>query len=104
MRRRGGRGVVVWAVMLMLQLLLLLLLVLALKVIHKGIPLAFHVSLVEVGKGLQALGGGDGVAVLRSVHQAHIGEAPTAVPQRTVFPWVLQVISGDHVTTSTLWI
>lgn len=86
----------------MLQLLLLL--VLALQVVHKGVPLALHVSLVEVGQGLQALGGADGVAVLRSVHQAHIGEASSAVPQRPVLAWILQVICGDHVTATTLGI
>lgn len=53
-----------WAVVGMLQLLLLLLLVLALQVVHEGIPLTFHVSFVEVGQGLQALGGGDRVAML----------------------------------------
>lgn len=90
------------AVVRMLQLLLLL--VLALQVIHEGVPLAFHVSLVQVGQGLQALGGADGVAVLRRVHQAHIGEAPGAVPQRPVLPWILQVICGDHVTATTLGI
>lgn len=91
-------GAVVW----MLQLLLLL--ILALQVIHKGVPLAFHVGLVEVGEGLQALGRADSVAVLRSVHQAHIGEAPSAVPQRPVLPWIFQVICGDHVTATTLGI
>lgn len=89
-----------WAVVRMLQLLLLL--VLALQVIHKRVPLAFHVSLVEVGEGLQALGSADSVAVFRSVHQAHIGEAPGAVPQRPVLPWILQVICGDHVTATAL--
>lgn len=91
------------AVVWMLQLLLLLL-VLALQVIHEGIPLAFHVSLVQVGQGLQALGRADSVTVLRRVHQAHIGEAPGAVPQRPVLPWILQVICGDHVTATTLGI
>lgn len=61
-----------WAVVRMLQLLLLLLLVLALQVIHEGIPLTLHVSFVEVGQGLQALGGSDCVAMLRCVHQANI--------------------------------
>ncbi len=93
-----------WAVVRMLQLLLLLLLVLALQVIHEGVPLALHVSLVQVGEGLQALGGADGVAVLRRVHQAHIGEAASAVSQRPVLPWILQVICGDHVTATTLGI
>lgn len=91
-------GAVVW----MLQLLLLL--ILALQVIHEGVPLAFHVSLMQVGQGLQALGGADGVAVLRCMHQAHIGEAPGAVPQRPVLPRILQVICGDHVTATTLGI
>lgn len=88
------------AVVRMLQLLLLL--VLALQVVHESIPLALHVRLVEVGQGLQALGGGDGVPVLRGVHQAHIGEAPGGVPQRPVLPRVFQVICGDHVTATAL--
>lgn len=91
-----------WAVVRMLQLLLLL--VLALQVIHEGVPLAFHVSLVQVGQGLQALGRADGVAVLRRVHQAHIGKASSAVPQRPVLPWIFQVICRDHVTATTLGI
>lgn len=91
------------AVVLMLQLLLLLL-VLALQVIHECIPLAFHVGLVQVGEGLQALGGADGVAVLRRVHQAHIGEPPGAVTQRPVLPWIFQIICGDHVSATTLGI
>lgn len=91
-----------WAVVRMLQLLLLL--ILALQVIHKGISLALHVSLVEVGEGLQALGRADGVAVLRSVYQAHIGEAPSTVPQCPVLPWIFQVICRDHVTATTLGI
>lgn len=64
--RGGGRwGCVMGAVVRMLQLLLLLLLlVLALQVIHEGIPLTFHVSFVEVGQGLQALGSSDCVAML----------------------------------------
>lgn len=63
--RGGGRwGCVMWAVVRMLQLLLLLLLVLALQVVHEGIPLTFHVSFVEVGQGLQALGSSDCVAML----------------------------------------
>lgn len=86
----------------MLQLLLLL--VLALQVIHEGISLPLHVGLVQVGEGLQALGGADRVAVLRRMHQAHIGEAPRAVPQRPVLPRVLQVIRRDHVTAATLGI
>lgn len=61
-----------WAVVRMLQLLLLLLLVLALQMIHEGVPLTFHVSFVEVGQGLQALGSRDCVAVLRRVHQANV--------------------------------
>lgn len=91
-----------WAVVWMLQLLLLL--ILALQVIHEGVPLAFHVSLVQVGQRLQALGGADGVAVLGRMHQAHIGEAASAVPQRPVLPRILQVICGDHVTATTLGI
>lgn len=93
--RGGGRGgCVMWAVVGMLQLLLLLLLVLALQVIHEGVPLTFHVSFVEVGQGLQALGSCDCVAMLWRVHQANIWEAPTTVAQRAVFPRILQVISG----------
>lgn len=83
---------------------LLLLLVLALQVIHEGIPLPFHISLVQIGQGLQALGGTDGVPVLRSVYEAHIGEPPSAVPQRPVLPWIFQVICRDHVTATTLGI
>lgn len=90
------------AVMRMLQLLLLL--VLALQVVHEGVPLAFHVDLVQVGQGLQALGGAHGVAVLRCVHQAHVGEAPSAVAQSPVLSRILQVICRDHVTATTLGI
>lgn len=79
--------------MLKLLLLLLLLLVLALQVIHEGVPLAFHVSFVQVGQGLQALRCTDCVPVLRRMHQTNIGEAPSIVPQRPVFPWIFQVIS-----------
>ena len=91
------------AVVRMLQLLLLLL-VLALQVVHEGVPLALHVGLVQVGQGLQALGRADRVPVLRRVHQAHIGEAPGAVPQRPVLPRIFQVICRDHVTATTLGI
>lgn len=76
--------------------------VLVLQVVHEGVPLAFHVSLVQVGEGFQALGGDDRVPVLRSVDQPHVGEAPRAVSQRAIFTRVLQVIGGDHVTSATL--
>lgn len=90
--------------MLQLLLLLLLLLVLAFEVIHEGVPLALHVRLVQVGESLQALGGADRVAVLRRVHQPHIGEASSAVPQRPVLSWIFQIICRDHVTATTLGI
>lgn len=92
------------AVVSVLQLLLLLLLVLALQVVHEGVPLALHVGLVQVGQGLQALGGRDGVPVLRRVHQAHVGEAARRVAQRPVLARVLQVICGDHVIATALGI
>lgn len=86
----------------MLQLLLLLL-VLALEVIHEGISLTLHVGLVQVGQRLQALRRRDRVPVLRRVHQAHIGEPPS-IPQRPILSWILQVISRDHVSATTLGI
>lgn len=76
--------------------------VLVLQVVHKSVPLAFHVSLVQIGEGLQALGGDDRVPVLRGVDQPHVGEAACAVSQRAIFTRVLQVIGRDHVTSATL--
>lgn len=80
--------------------------VLVLQVVHEGVPFAFHVGLVEVGEGLQALGGDDRVPMLGGVDQSHVGEAPGVVSQRAILARVLQVIRGDHVTSGTLrvWI
>lgn len=76
----------------------------ALQVIHEGVPLPFHLRLLEPCEGFQTLGGNHSVPAFRGVHQPYVGESARAVAQGPVFPWIFCIVCRDHVGASPLGI